>query len=312
MGLGHPSMDLQNTLRSVSRFLIRDGRIHQIGSLLELSITHHDGFYTIFHQSVLGGNSISSSGTNRNILTAYLKSIVEFGEEILRVQLNLNNRSGISGGLSEKNITLRAQVEVLERDSFLFHYRQRLPMKKIKEITVGERVFSAFEMVCLDPRFRAVLIRESSRSYQGRLIAHFSTAVNETTELAIEKAVEEYVSLETFFEDNAESINMLITGKYHLDNPLLPHMAAMFDPRNVEILNVLTGNITDNSPTSEDNIVLHRFQGLPRTRPKWIISNLVSPLKFFKYLRAESPDAEKFVFGVPENGIWPALFHPFW
>ncbi|MBL6988878.1 MAG: hypothetical protein ISR65_03835 [Bacteriovoracaceae bacterium] len=293
-------MDLQTSLVSLSSFLIKD---KEIAGNLTLSVYNQNGFYSIVIRSEYGEHAPTATGTNENLLTAYLKSILEFGEEILRGELGLNDRCGMAGGLIRKNIIERAKAELLERDSFLYHYRSKHPLKKLRTITYRGKVFDVFQMHCCQKGYYAIFIKEPQKYYLEREICHFTTASGRNLEATIKKALEEYFSLEIFLDKNRSDIVLLLDGGLTGDNPIFPHVKSMFDERNLNRIN----HICNESLPKE-----HSGPQTEREIPSWEVEKLGSPLKLFDFYKLKSSNLHQLDFGTPEEKISPPLYHPFW
>ena len=295
MGMGNPNMGLQSSLVQLIHFLVLNSTVKE---KLTTYIHNRNDHYTVIINSTYKNETISSTGTNKNLLTAILKGIIEFGEEIIRVKHGLNNRSGIAGGLNEENIIERAKSEIIERDSFLYHYRTKKPIKLIKEIYRKNRKFYVYQMSTIDPLFKSVLIKESKMIFEGHEIVHFTTAASRKIENAINKAIEEYFSLEIFLKENKDEVIRIFNDQSKNVSPLYHHIRAISDQRNLQIINSICGNNGSIEPRE--------------LKANWNIEKLKSTIKFFKYFKASSDKAIPFELGIPEEGQMPTLFHPFW
>lgn len=290
-------MDLQGSLTHLAKFLIKD---KDIAKKVRLQIIRNEDLFTILISSRTKSGPKRGSGTNGNIFIAFIKSILELGEEIIRDDLGLHCRSGLAGGLFSKSIIERGKCELLERDSFFYHYRNRIPFEVGKEIEMGRRTFYVYKLKCSCPDYFTILIKEKEKLFLNQEMVFFTMATSKSINEAIKKCIEEYYSLEVFLDQNTTFLKYLLEGSVNSDNQIVPHLLASFDRRNIERFNELCSLFFDDKKTPGACL-----------DTSWKITSVQSPIKIFKFFRVESSELVKIRFNVQEESD-PGLFHPYW
>lgn len=260
--------------------------------------------------TVLKNGNVSASGVSKSPSISFLKALLEYGECLICLKRNWTNRSGIAGGIFLGTSVNRAQFELIERDAFLFHYRNEVPFAPLKAIhlKVDFPQLLIFEMNSADPRFFSILATDRVSAGQNPIAPHcliFGTATHLNRSAAIRKAIEEYSALrynhlvDPEFCGSCKVADRRNSGAYH--------HGASSDPRNIERfkrLCSLTRPMSSRIPRTDQGEV-------SRT---WKTEKLESPLRFFNFARASNPLLIPLSFGEPEPDS-PAehpLYHPFW
>jgi hypothetical protein len=296
-------MDLQITLESIARLLIKDFS-DSLKVVMTRPCKENLYNYTVTVNCLMNKNHLTGGGVSKNILEAFLKALVELGESFIMYRDNFPDRSGIAGGLTEKNTILRAKSELLERDSFLFHYQNKIPFLSQEKVKVNEDELIKFELATIDPEFSTIFITNHACALGQNKCLLSGTGSHLSKKIATQKAIEEYSTMKMIHEkypkwcDGLESVSCS-----EISAPDFHHLNSK-DQRNKKRI----GKIC------EVNLNTKRQQQF--NSHDWKISKLVSPLRFFHYFRVEHPGIKKMEFMQPEisddsEGTHP-LYHPFW
>jgi hypothetical protein len=249
---------------------------------------------------------MKGTGTGRSESVSFLKGLVELGEVWLVRKHSLQDRSGIAGGIFRRQASFRAKAELIERDSFLFHYRNRHPFaRKIKEVrqTVDAPGIVVFEMDSSDPKFTSVFATNTMCAMQGADCLLMGLGAHSDPNVAIQKAIQEY-SIMAMDHVRRPGWCARLSQDSSLSNRLPDfHHAQSRDSRNLERIKSICA--IDGRQTR-------------RVLPKifWNERQLPSPIRFVHYVAVSSPDLMSLDFGAPEpREIWESerpLYHPVW
>ncbi|MFK8139414.1 MAG: hypothetical protein AB8E15_13725 [Bdellovibrionales bacterium] len=239
---------------------------------------------------------LKASSSDLNMYLSFIKALSELGENIIREQHSLENRDGLAGGILPSGAKKRGRWELVERDAFIFHYRSSVPFKMLKDDP--ENNIQLFELSCSIKDVRCVVAFDSSVKYSDRVI--FGIKTNKEISKAIEGAINELSSMLLIHEmDKSELVEKRESRK--VERPLDHHYLALFDSRNLRILNSLKLNQS-------------RAYRLPDRRKESInfkFQKFSSPVRFLSFYQAKTDEIESISFGVPEPGT-KDLYLPFW
>jgi hypothetical protein len=161
-------------------------------------------------------------------------------------------------------------------------------------------MLDVFQLECADPEIKvAFVIAHGWTESSGFL--HFATASSTDIDSAALRAAQEYISLRRYLNVNMESLLARSANPTECQkDPSLYHLQACFDARNIETFRALVSG--EREPSS----------ARPLIPLAWRMTRYESPVRGFKFLRAESAVLQKIEFGIPETSENPPLFHPFW
>ena len=291
-------MDVQSALRSAARLFLKEG------SEVRVQVDPHRVTAEHGHDVRVGCHystkRLSGLAWDRSLLRAFLRALLEVGEEILRVKWQLDSRSGLAGGVLVGPTWLRARGELVERDAFFYHYRNRIPFRKVGVRRIDNVMLDVYQLESADPEIAVAFVIAQSWSEASSFL-HFATAASVDLDSASLRASKEYLSLKRYLAVNSERLSARAGNSAEcLKDRSLFHFKACTDPRNLEIFRILL--------CGESRMASGRC-----SRPLvWMMTRYRSPIRGFKFLRAESTDLQKIEFGIPEGNEDPPLFHPFW
>jgi hypothetical protein len=226
--------------------------------------------------------------------------LLELGEEIVRVKWQLSSRSGLAGGVLKGPTWFRARGELVERDAFFYHYRNRIPFHRAGVRRLDGVVLDVYELESAEPNLKVALVMAQTVEEEEGFL-HFATASSFDIESASLRAAREYLSLHRYLEANHQRLTQRAADANECRRDLsLFHFKACSDPRNFERFRFLrAGNEKPAFGRCSTPVVWRRVQ-------------YPSPVRGFRFLRAESDQLQKIEFGLPEATDGPPLFHPFW
>lgn len=289
-------MDLQNYLERSVVLLLRtkpdNVRVH-IHNPLNAALP----FYSIVINVTIGNAKYRGSSSFKSLQGAFFKALSELGENIILHTQSITSRSGIAGGFLKSNAIKRAKCELIERDSFLYHYRKGHPFKLMACSIVG---VGLFELNSIDGNYKVCLAMDSSYLVSMDSCLVFGMGCADSLNLAAEKALAEYSSM-------AQSHKILGGCGDEF-------MAARG-------INRLADFHHSQSRNKENKLIFANLCGSEKVFDKrscnsdlWEMRELNSPLKFLNFVQLVHPDLEKLNFGIPEvvDGFYEPVFHPFW
>lgn len=287
-------MDLQNKLRILTRFLLKP-------LAKDIQVFIHDpeaGSKEICVVVICKCLNIDFKGSSfsDDIFTAYFKAVCELGENLISNDVGLTNRNGLAGGLIWKNTLLRARAELLERDSFIFHYRNRLAGK----ILTDNKEYILLKLSSSDPRFHVVMT--VGKDYLN--FAHTCLCVGLAASMDLEEATRKSLN-----EYNGMRLNhRLITCR---EKPLgePDNWLKLTDFHHNESRNPLNKKIFRELCSGKEMMYSRVFSA-----DLWRVQKIKSPVRLLKYALVNHPQLESLSFGIPYEviGFENRVFHPFW
>ncbi len=243
------------------------------------------------------GESIQGGGIARTLLAAYLKALGEFGEGLICLREDHNNRSGLAAGLLFSPAVDRAKAELIERDAFLFHYRQVLPFLERRALSNSN---VAYRMATALPDWHGFLVTDGACASGKNPCLLFGTAADRSEKLALQRAHHEYQTIARVHALRPTRCAELADSPSVDAAPDRHHLASR-DPRNRERFQTLCASLGSTHS--------HR----PPLHGSWEIESVPSPIRSLVYARAKHSQLTPLVFDQPEDptGDRP-LFHPFW
>ncbi len=291
-------MDLQSILNSTARLFLKDGIpvSVQIDPHRQSSKAGFDVRVSCHYEN----KRLSGLAWDRSLLRSFLRALLELGEEILRVKMQLLSRSGLAGGVLFGPTWLRARGELVERDAFFYHYRNRIPFRSAGVRRIEGKLLEVYQLESADPEVVVALVMAPFEKEELTFL-HFATASSVDIESASLRAAKEYLSLERYLSLNrARLMERAIDRNECLKDSSLFHFKACSDSRNIELFQMLRSRRDERVPVRSHTALL------------WELTQYPSPIRGFKFLRAHSEQLQKIEFGVPEGPEEPVLFHPFW
>lgn len=297
-------MDLPHTFGRVARYLLRRGRDPQV---VFRRSTSGSGHWICTITCGTSSGSVVGSAASSSLAESFIRALSEVGECILGREYSYPTRSGLAGGLIRSKAIYRGKAELIERDSFLFHYRSGVPFnfRTNYHDRKNNKKLYIYELSSRVPGFCVVLATRRNQIAQGRRYLHFGSGAAGDFRAASEKAINEYFSLQTVFETDRERLEALLNGAVPIDDRYR-HILACFDHRNIEKFDALCSIEARGQPVVETNL---------SRNADWTVENLDSPVRFFQYVKVSNSNLVKISFGEPEltfDSRESPLFHPFW
>lgn len=286
-------MDLQNKLIEVTRFLLRlkfdDCHVY-IYQPSSLSL----GVYCIVVTVRELGNEYKGSSTGRNIFEVYLKALCEVGEEIIKVRECLNNRNGLAGGLLKSNVISRAKAELIERDAFLYHYKNLLPFKKISSPNLE---ILSFQLSSIDSEYSVFLVMNEDYLASSSSCLKLGLGCHKNPRVAFERAYNEYAAMVL---DHHIKEPCSIRRDLKVSNAVEFHHMQSFSKENKFIFEILCngkGNVRRNYNYLD-----------------WRATSYNSPIRLFKFYKVDHPELIRMEFGSADffESLGQSAYHPFW
>ncbi|HXH74012.1 MAG TPA: hypothetical protein VNJ08_03555 [Bacteriovoracaceae bacterium] len=288
-------MDIQNNLNRALRYFVKED--------LDASqvYVHYPSDKNLFQYCIVitatrKNSEIKSSASGNNLYTTFLKALCEFGENMICDSLNLNCRSGIAGGLFSQNSIKRAKAELIERDAFLYHYKNILSFKL--NSSNSESDSKLFELNSIDPDFKVCFVMKQNYLIDPTSCLIFGMGSETSFKDSSEKAFSEFSTM---------VLNHNLYLECGFDVPSSKQSKADFHH--------------GHSKSQENKLIFQEIcKGTDQFKerkydPKmWKVEVLKSPIRFFRYVKVHHPQLEKLEFGKPEkfNQFSKLVYHPFW
>jgi hypothetical protein len=294
-------MELSHSLSRVTRHLLRAGAGAVETFVHSPQEATRDRCVVVCEWERNPGKRLKSSGTAKNKLEAYMKAVVELGEAALCDGISVPNRTGVAGGLIVGNAVERAKAELMERDAFLFHYRNQVPFVKREPVGAGAWLFElsspqdgvhcfiALDRACVEGIAECILMGLGCHGDRGA---------------AVEKALGELACMVLDHSMRPGWCRAVYSGASSPARLTDMHHAASRDPRNMERFRALCATGPSEALRGRGNLA-----------GNWRVECLTSPLRYFKYVRVSHADLAVLEFGKPEPSASPEeapLFHPVW
>ena len=253
-------------------------------------------WWVITSQLILSnGTRVHGTASGKSRINCFHRACIEAGETEIASRLNLNSRTGLAGGFISSAALIRARNELLERDAFLHHYRNREPMKKVVhqfELAGAE----IYEMNCADSTVRTYMALSVDRS--GCL--KFGLGASSNSKIALTRAVEELRVVELDHLLRPDNCSQVYRAEKPPKNLADFHHSQSRDPRNKLIFDEITKCTKDfRSRTKSIEFTVKKYS---------------SSLRFIKYIHLTSSSLELLRFGEPEpfTSASPPIYHPLW
>lgn len=294
-------MELSHPLSRVTRHLLRAGAGAVETFVHSPQEATRDRYVVVCEWERNPGKRLKSSGVAGSRLEAYMKAVVELGEAALCDGTSVPNRTGVAGGLVVENAVLRAKAELMERDAFLFHYRNRVPfvtrepagsraeLFEMSSPQDGIHCFIALDKACVEGTADCILMGLGCHADRGA---------------AAEKAIGELACMVLDHSMRPGWCRDVFSGASRPTRLTDMHHASSRDPRNMKRIRELCA-----AGSSE------ALRGRGKLADEWCIELLASPLRYFKYVRVSHGGLAVLEFGKPEPSTSPEeapLFHPVW
>lgn len=290
-------MDLSSALNKTAKFLFKKKGIELNVQVLKPSRkTLFRWICSIYVADLtIKKRTYRGTGGSNQLAFAFLKAFGEVCETIAMYENKLSSRCGMAAGIIAENSILRAKSELIERDAFIYHYRNRIPFVSRKRI---DDDLHSFELASADKDFPTYFVTNTSTTNGASKCLQFGCGTSfQNSNDAIQKAVQEFVNIHI---NHHNFPNQCLEWWNHPE--LIPtkmdfHHVQSRDQRNLDIFKLLFNTQSTSRPQID--------------RTKWIIEELPSPAKFFKVFKVAHPDLQILKFGQPEPNT-ADLYHPFW
>ncbi len=295
-------MDLSATLNQLTRKLCKPTlETCQVHIRKAFGIENN---YRVVIDGKSAGESVQGGGISKSLLTAYAKALGEFGEGLVCLRENHDNRSGMAAGLLFFQAVDRAKAELIERDAFLHHYRNevpflgRRPLQRAKSRSFIAPV--AFRMATAHPDWHSFLVTDDLCATGQRTCLLFGTAADRNEKLALQRAHDEYQVI-AHVHNIRPSRCAELAGDSSSSSSADRHHLSSRDSRNLERFRTLCSPMR---ATKGGRQSIHN---------QWEIERLQSPIETMVYARVRHRELTPLVFDIPEAvaGNTP-LYHPFW
>lgn len=311
-------MDLRYRLVSLLKvFLPKEIQIKSI-QFEHLKLWERSFYFVALKSSIKGNDDLFFSGTGSGTgwNNAAIKALSEMGENIICFR-DGGERSGLAGGFLEKMAQQRAYEELLERDAYLFHYRNQEPFLKC----IYENDFlKSYLLKSRDSKFKIVLSLKKQTNYGDRLspigCIQFGLGIGLTTCNALNKSLSELAALMMYHRQNPkvclETYNDIKANQKKFAEKKVSlmdiHHAFGWDPRNQRRFKDLEicKNFTEKKKRTSES--------LDFKKSKISFEKIKSPLLYIKYVRAydSSHSLNHLFLGQHEHDYTEPLLQPFW
>lgn len=293
-------MELSHSLSRVTRFLLQA----EAGAV-EVFVHDPQDATRGLHVAVCEwqretGKRLKASGVAATRFEAYIKAVAELGEVVLCHASGLESRAGIAGGLFASNAVLRAKAELLERDAFLFHYRNRVPFLR-RESARAASGAGVFEMSSAEKGRHCFIALDEAFMAGGAECVLMGFGCHADRELAAAKALGELACMSLDHAMRPGWCRDVYEGRSRAARLTDFHHAFSRDPRNRERIRALCRTDAAPAPSRRDLV------------GEWRVETLKSPLRYFKYVRVFHDGLVPLEFGRPEPSFeGTPLYHPVW
>lgn len=259
---------------------------------------------------------VKGTGTAESESTAFIKALVELGESYLVRELKLPHRCGLAGAFFLDQATLRAKAELIERDSFLYHYRNHVPFSRLIEVVSIKEACKGlylYQMVSADPFFNAVFATDENGVNGVGPCLLMGLGSHPKLAVAKAKAKQEYLVMALDHKQRPGWCEELFKSLGKVERLPDLHHCHSRDIRNLNRISSICkkaprGKDPDGPNKSSERILSRQI--------RWEEKRLPSPLRFVKYIQVVSPDLATLDFGHPEPretwGSIEPLYHPVW
>jgi len=300
MGMGSASLDISNTLTKALHLLLT------AKDLAPTVVYQRPSPENLFRHSVyIAFDKIVAGATGSSLFEATIKAFAEFGESEICKGLGIKSRSGMAGGIIRSMAIKRAKAELIERDAFFFHYRNRVPF--IKQATCHAQCegksleLLLFELSTAHSDFSTYLCTLPSCADGSSECFIFGMGTSSQENEAKARSIDEFVDLYMNHQLNPLWCRSLADNS-DISSLHFHHLASR-DQRNIKIISELCRIDISVSSLKREEI----------NQAKWDLEMLDGPLKFFSYVKVKHPDLIKIEFGQAEPDVnGSPLYHPFW
>jgi YcaO cyclodehydratase, ATP-ad Mg2+-binding len=305
--MGYSGVDFSSSLSRIGRLLVKR-KPESLDAYVGFARQESPDITVTLSTAYKDIGKLQSTGTSCTIERAFFKALLELGEIIIQRTHGFVDRNGVAGGFVHSSTKQRAQCELVERDAFLFHYRNLVSFCKAIQVpsactTLERNEIRVFEMASADDRFRVAIAtsRECAENRSECLL--IGMGADRDIESAAAHAVREY-NIMVMDHRMRPGWCEKVYDVPSLTNRLPDvHHARSRDKRNLERFSSLCA-----APALRERVSL--------TRSRWSIERFDSPIRFAIYYRVSHPDLVPLEFGIPE--AWSLkdragpLFHPIW
>jgi hypothetical protein len=241
------------------------------------------------------GHSYKGSATGEKQSLTLIRAVVEAGESRI-ASGKYNNRAGIAGGFFKRSTINRAIGELIEKDAFLFHFRQQIPGKLIERNDVLQLV--SIQLSAARSDYNVVLSTTTDCAFGNPSCIILGLGVSRTSLIEARKKSEQEVW--SMLRDHEIRKNWCSSVPGDSSNYSDLHHIKSRDHRTIKRFQSLFHDF-QNFPDREENFEVK-------------IERLESPLRFIRYYKAYSNSLLKIEFGQPEpySSSNDPLYHPIW
>lgn len=249
---------------------------------------------------------LKGTGTAGLVYDAFLKALVELGENIVVKQNGLQDRNGLSGGLFLRTASQRSKCELLERDAFLFHYREREAFSPIEVSSDYHKSkgIRLFRMSSADDRVFCILATDINCSEGKSECLLIGLGASESLEEAIQKAIAEYSIMLYDHEFRPGWCAFLAKDPSRIRRVPDFHHIQSRSARNIEIFKLLCRGLKGRGRKSDL---------AQKVNESWEQEIFESPVRLVRYVKFSNPFLMPLIFGKPEPTSGDEnLYHPIW
>lgn len=266
----------------------------------------HGKWTAVIDVKSLGLGKLKGTGTAGVFYDAFLKALVELGENIVVKQNGLRDRNGLSGGLFLRTASQRSKCELLERDAFLYHYRSGEAFSPIEVDSdyYKSKGICLFRMSSADERVFCILATDVNCSKGKSECLLIGLGASESLDEAIQKAIAEYSIMLYDHEFRPGWCAFLAKDPSRIKRVPDFHHVQSRSTRNIEIFKQLC-----QGPRG-----LGRKPGFAhKVNKAWKQEIFGSPVHLVHYVKLSNPLLTPLIFGKPEPTSGDEnLYHPIW
>lgn len=294
--MGYTIVDLSPTLVKIVKFLLNNKNLNILIWVTKPS--ENNLFRWICNIKVTDptiNRDYRGTGGSNQLSFAFLKSFGEVCETIAMYENRFSSRCGMAAGFLSESSILRAKSELIERDAFVYHYRNEIPFTSKASLDNG---LQSFNMATADQNFPTFLVTDEATVAGKAKCLQFGCGTSfKNTQDAEYKAIQEFLNIFLNHKNFPDQCENWWTHPEEIPTKMDFHHIQSRDKRNLDRFNTLF------------DTKAHLRSEIDQT--KWVVNEVQSPAKFFKVYKASHPDLLKLEFGIPEPNTLD-LFHPFW
>ncbi len=300
-------MVISRPLSRIAKILLKDFNGHVDVYIHPPHLNDHKLYIVVVGWAREDGEYVKASGNASSEVEAFIKAIVELGEILIVRHEKMIDRNGLAGGIFKKTIIDRAKSELLERDAFLYHYRNKVPFISMKVVNTNRHGVDVivFKMASSDKNYSCYLASDKKCAEGNHSCLLIGLGAHRNEKIAIEKAIGEYFIMHRDHEMRPGWCEKIEKNREQVSRIADFHHSYSRDERNIAIFkNICTISEGKDEFQRENNF----------DQNKWMIKKMLSSIWSISYYLVDHPELVQLRSGNPESGYDSdnPLYHPIW